>query len=292
MRKRNIAMILAVALLLTVMLTACNGSKTDAPAVSSGIKVEIKGSGAEKAAYEYIQDTVTAFEYGMEYDEEGLTRIAESFYGSAASTLSALRYAADCLLGDEIPEDYDRPADWDVVASMSWASPAAYFFEGIVLEAQGKADEAGDCFTKAAVNPAFGEVSKDLKEFATIKGDALRRLRDEAARVETEIFALYPPQFSPIVRHENNCNAAYLRGQATELLQKEEPDTEGALQYFHAALTVDPFSGDNYVGFIGLYIVLGDADAALSYLNEGLLVDPESEMLNALLEKIVEVSKE
>ena len=292
MRKRNSAMILAVALLLTATLTACNGSKSDAPAVSSGIKVEIKGSGAEKAAYEYIQDAVTTFEYGMEYDEEGLTRIAGSFYGSAASALSALRYAADCLLGDEIPEDYDRPADWDTIASMSWASPTAYFFEGLVHEAQGKADEAGDCFAKAALNPVFADGGKDLKGFANIKGDALRRLRDEAARVETEIFALYPPQFSPVPRHENNWNDAYLRGQAAELLQKEEPDTEGALQYFHAALTVDPFSGDNYVGFIGLYIVLGDSDSALSYLTEGLLVDPESEMLNALLEKIVEVYKE
>jgi len=292
LKKRSIAMLLASMFLLSVTLTGCKGGKPAAPTVSSNIKVEIPGGASkdERIAYEYIQGAVTAFEHGMEYAEEGLQRLADSFYGTAASTLCALRYAADCLLGEE--SDDSRPADWDTIASMGWGSPAAYFFEGLVLETQGNGTGAEECYRKAEVNPVFADGGKDLKGIANIKGDALRRLRNEAARVEDEIFALYRPEFFSIPRNENNFNPAYLRAQALKCLSGNEPDTAEALAYFHAALAVDPFSGENYAALIALYISLGDGDTAVYYLNEGLFIDPRSEMLNALINKIEEVAEQ
>lgn len=253
------------------------------PAVSSGINVEMPGgvSDDEKAAYEYIQGVVAAFEYGMEYDEMGLLHPAESFFGTAASSLCALRYAADCLLG-EISDD-GRPSDWNKIASMGWRSPAAYFFEGLVLEAQGKAGEAADAYAKAAVNPYF-DGSDALKGIANISGDSLRRLRDKATRVEDEMFSLYSPTFYPITRHERNYDPVYLSEQGAACLNSDVPDTWGALMYYQAALSVNPFSGYIYAGLAVSYISVGDEVAAEAYLQDGLIIDPESPTLNALID--------
>ena len=268
------------------------GGDITIPTVSSGIKVNIPGgaSADEKAAYEYLQGVLKAFENGMEYDEMGLIRPAESLYGTAASTLCSLRYAADCLLGEE--NDDGRTDDWDTIASMGWGSPAAYFFEGLVCQAQGKADEAAACWKKAAVNPLFGNSGDALKGIANIKGDALRRLRDEAARVEDEIYKLYTPSFYPVPRHENNYDPVYLSQQGAACLEKDEPDPAGALMYYRAALSVNPFSGYNYACVVVAYISMGDGETAEDYLTEGLIIDPENQMLNELINKIEEVANQ
>ena len=269
-----------------------NSGGIDVPTVSSGIKVNIPGNATadEKAAYEYIQGAVEAFENGMEYDELGYIRPAEGFYGTAASTLCALRYAADCLLGEENADE--RIADWDIIASMGWGSPAAYFFEGLVCQAQGKTDEAAACWAKAAVNPVFESGGDTLKGIANIKGDALRRLRDEAARVEDEIFKLYTPVFYTVPRHENNCDPVYLSKQGAACLEQDEPDPASALTYYCAALSVNPFSGYNYACCVVAYIAMGDGDAAEEYLTEGLIIDPENKTLNELIGKIGEAAKQ
>ncbi|MCL2665547.1 MAG: zinc ribbon domain-containing protein [Defluviitaleaceae bacterium] len=261
--------------------------------VTSGITVEIPSSTSadEKAAYEYLQGVVEAFDYGMEYEEIGLIRPAESFYGTAASSLCSLRYALDCLLGEE--SGNGRINDWDAIASMGWGSPAAYFFEGLVCHAKGNADEAAACWTKAKANPLFAEDSGgDLKGIANISGDALRRLRDEAARVEDEMFKLHTPSFYPVPRHENNYDPVYLSRQGAACLQQDEPDDVGALMYYRAALSVNPFSGYNYACVVVAYISIGDGTAAEVYLTEGLIIDPEDKTLNALIEKIGEAANQ
>ncbi|MDR0491842.1 MAG: hypothetical protein LBH28_11430, partial [Oscillospiraceae bacterium] len=269
------------------------GESRDLPTLSSGIKAPIPGGASddEKAAYEYIQGAIEAFESGMEYEAIGLIRPAESFYGAAASSLCSLRYAADCLLGEE--SGNGRIADWDTIASMGWDSPAAYFFEGLVCQGQGKTDEAAACWAKAAVNPLFAEDGgDDLKGIIDLSGDALRRLRETAAKVEDEFFILYTPSFYTVPRHEQNFDPAYLSEQGAACLNKDEPDTAGALMYYRAALSVNPFSGYNYACLVVVYISLGDGDAAEDYLKEGLIVDLEDETLNALIDKIGEVANQ
>jgi tetratricopeptide (TPR) repeat protein len=240
-------------------------------------------------SYEYIQAVIEAIENGMEYAEVGLPRLADSLYGTAASSLCALRYAAACLLGEA--DGNGRFADWDIIASMGWKSPAAYFFEGLVHEAQGRTDNAADCYAKASVNPYFTD-GDEFKGIASLSGDNLRRLRDEAARVEGEIFKLYEPVYSTAPRHEKNYDPVYLAEQAAACLKQDEPDMAGALAYYRAALSVNPFSGYNYAGLVVVYMAMGDGETAEAYLKEGLIIDPTDKTLNALIDKLEEVTKQ
>jgi tetratricopeptide (TPR) repeat protein len=175
---------------------------------------------------------------------------------------------------------------------MGWDSPAAYFFEGLVSQSQGKTSEAEECWAKAAVNPVFTDGGGELKGITNIKGDALRRLRDEAIRVEDEIFKLYVPVYLSIPRHEKNYDPVYLAEQAAACLNKDEIDAAGALAYYKAALSVNPFSGYNYAGVAVAYISIGDGDAVETYLKEGLIIDPESNTLKELISKIKGVNNE
>jgi tetratricopeptide (TPR) repeat protein len=192
-------------------------------------------------------------------------------------------------LGEESGDG--RPADWYTIASMGWGSPAAYFFEGLVLESQGKADEAAACWGSAAANPVFEDGGEDLKGIANLNGDALRRLRDTAVKAEDEMFKQYKPLYYAVPRFERNFDPVYLCQQGEMYLQKEEPDTVGALMYYNAALSVNPFSGYNYACIIVACIAIGDSDAAEAFLTEGLIIDGENETLNALIGILGEVAK-
>jgi len=255
------------------------------------VEVPANATENEKIAYAYVQGVLFAFEDGQEYAEMGLTRFAECFYGTAASSLCSLRYAVECLLKKETATANDgRLRNWDTIAALGWGSPAAYFFEGLVCEAQGKNAEAAECYRKAALNPSFPkEEANNLKRIKDLNSSALERLLVMLIEREEAIFAAYEPQFAAIPRHEQNYSPAFLREQALECLKKDGEDLSGALSFAHAALQVDPFNGDNYAGQVALSLLLGNEDAAVAYLNEGLFADPDNEALNLLYNSMKKV---
>ena len=242
-------------------------------------------SDEEMTAYEFMQDMIGVCEIGWLTYEIGLDRTAHSFYCTAASSISSMRYAVDCLLG-LTPEEY-RPDDWDYIASLSWASPAAWFFEGVVHEAQGRRGEAAECYRKAALNPDYYTNADELKTIKDLDADALNELRAALMDLEDQMFEKYEPMGIVIPRHENNFDTSYLKERAQERLDDDD-DVYGALGYFHAALHVNPLDGANYAGPVFAYLYLGDTENSIKYLNEGLFIDPDNEGLNVLLEAMKE----
>jgi len=253
----------------------------DAPAIPP-LVVPTNAPVAEKTFYEFIQGALDACELGLAFQYIGYDRAARSIYGASAASISSVRYAVDCLLGSA-PEA-GRLNDWNSIASLSWSSPAPYFFEGLVHEAKGRSAEASECYRKEALNPgAFAGSDRD--ELKTLKGMdqiALRNLRAELVKAEDSIFTEFNPAASVIPRHEKNFDPEYLKGRAQKSLD-DDGDAVSALAYFAASLQVNPFNGDNYAGPVIVYFVLEEFDIAFDYLNEGLLVAPENAWLNALL---------
>ena len=98
-----------------------------------------------------------------------------------------------------------------------------------------------------------------------------------------------------IPRGEFNWYPDYLREQALKALDVPEAaedagageqDVALALLYTHAAISLEPFNGDNYAGLAAMYLGLEETDTAIRWLNEGLFIDTENEALNALLESM------
>ena len=266
-------------------------------------------SDEEMIAYMYIEYVISVFDMGHEFADDGLMIAAECPYGIAAASISSMRYAVDCLLelNGVAPPDDGRLYDWDEIAALGWVSPYPYIFEGVVLTAKDEKDAAVSCFEKAGLNPAISEDDHLLLFIINLDTGQLQTLRAALTEAESKIFAAYTPNPAAIPRSEYNFNVAYLLEQGAKALETTEagetddtedtedtedavgPDVALALQYYRAALSLEPFDGTIYASLAALCMDIGEAEAAIGWLNEGLYVDPENEVLNKLFEAMKEV---
>ncbi len=248
-------------------------------------------SGSAKIAGAYIDGFAKFYEQGGEYTELGLTLQADYAYGWAGASVSAMRLCVDCLLymkgeGKTLEEIAGgRPDNWDEIAAMNYASPYPYYFEGLVYNAEAENGYAQACYEKALINPAFSaENGEALVVLEIMSVSELKALKKKLISLEDQIYAVYKPEKSKIGRYELNFSDEYLRTLAKEKLAASETDYRGALRYYEAALAVNPFEGDNFVGCALMHFYMNDIDKTFYYVNEGLFVDPEHEGLGGLAE--------
>jgi tetratricopeptide (TPR) repeat protein len=264
----------ALCLLLAVSTAACALLPSPAPM---------------KIADAYIRGFTKFYEQGGEYTKLGLQLQAEYAYGWAGASASAMRYCVDCLLymkgeGKSLDEVVGgRPGDWDKIASMNYASPYPYYFEGLVYNAESKNDYAQRCYENALKNPAFSaDNGEALVVLEVMSINELKAVKKKLTAFEDKLYGIYQPEKTTIPRGEFNFSDAYLRTMAKELLTANSEDYRGALRYYEAALAVNPFEGDNFVGCALMNLSLDDMAKTCYYVNEGLFVDPKHEGLARL----------
>lgn len=258
-----------------------------------------KQSEAVKITDVYIDGFSTLCDQGNEYMELGLQLQADYAYGWAAASISSMRYCIDCLLylegeGDTLEDVVgERLGSWDEIAAMNYASPYPYFFEGLVYNSQGKNEDAKKCYEKALVNPKFStEYDDSLMVLDVLSVNELKSVKKKLTELENKIFEVYTPLKSSYPRSHMNYSDKYLRTLAKESLEANEDDYRSALRHYEAALAVNPFEGDNFVGCALMHMYLGNVDQTFFYVNEGLYVDPEHEGLNRIAEFLNEEMSE
>ena len=265
---------------------ASSGSKGNSNA-GGDVKVEVpkNASNEEKLAYNYIEFTMEFWQKGMEYDEAGLSYVADSFFAMAAANTCSMRYAIDCILElkGSPPANDERLRDWEAIAALGWASPFPYFFEGVVLEAKGDGGGANECYRKAALNPNFLEGMENFKTIKDLDEKALKSLKATLEELEDKIFetTVYE-QFIFIPRDENNFSVDYLREKAMACLEAETEDLVGAYDYYLAAVLANPFDGDSYAQLAVVCLYLDKGDLFAGCINAGLAVNPKNERLGFL----------
>lgn len=244
------------------------------------------GSDTAQITDAYIDGFSRFYEQGNEYTDLGIQLQADYAYGWSAASVSAMRFCVDNLIslkdkGRTLEEISDgRPDDWDEIASMNYASPYPWYFQGLTFSALGKNDEAQACYESALRNPAFSsENDESLSVLLTMSSEELEAVREKLTKLEDKIFAVYEPEQSSYPRETLGFNDAYLRTLAKECLGADPENYRGALRHYEAALRVNPFEGDNFVGCALMHLYLDETDEAFFYVNEGLYVDPEHEGL-------------
>jgi tetratricopeptide (TPR) repeat protein len=245
-----------------------------------------KQSELEKIPEAYIDGFAKFYEQGNEYTELGLQIQADYAYGWAAASISSMRYCIDCLLylngeGETLEQVTGQRMDnWDEIAAMNYASPYPYYFEGLVYNVQDKNEDARKCYEKALVNPAFSsQTDESLSVLLTLSVKQLKSLKKKLIEWEDKIFAVYQAERNPYPRSEFNYSDKYLRTLAREVLEEDQTNYRSALRHYKAALAVNPFDGDNFVGCALMSLYMDDMDRTFFYVNEGLYVDPEHEGL-------------
>lgn len=273
------------ALLLAMVFTLCFSSCSAST-----------GSDALQVTDEYIEAISKFYDLGTDYTELGMQIQAGYAYGYAAASISSMRLCVDTLLhmageGANLEEVLgDRTGDWDALASFNYASPFPWLFQGLSLHAQNRAEEAQECYHNAALNPDFDIKSGDviLFELANMSGDELKTFKEKLTKLEDRIYATYTPEPNLYPRDKYGFSALYLTSLAQEELEASEGDFTGALRHYEAALSVDPFDGDNFVSCALACLYLGDMDKTFFYVNEGLLADPQHEGLSVLAKRLNE----
>ena len=260
-----------VCLVLAISLCGCGGRTPD----------------TVKIAEAYIDGFSKLYERGNEYTDSGLQLQAEYSYGWAAASVSSMRYCVDCLLylkgeGKSLDEVVgERMGDWDRIASLNYAVPYPWYFEGLIYNTQGKNAAAQSCYEKALLNPAFSpEHDEALSVLHIMTVNELKSIKVKLTELEDKIYTDYKPEHTGYPREELGFSDSYLRTLARESLLNDPTDYRGALRHYEAALRVNPFEGDNFVGCALMHLYLGEMDETYFYVNEGLFVDPEHEGLN------------
>lgn len=90
------------------------------------------------------------------------------------------------------------------------------------------------------------------------------------AALEGKISAVYEWEQTDYPRETLGFDDVYLRTLVKECLETNPTDYRRALRHYEAALKVNPFEGDNFVGCALMHLYLEEMDEAFFYVNEGL----------------------
>ncbi len=285
MKKRIIPLLLALMALL--FLAACGGdepggAQTDTPG-SGGIQAVDPDAPAHERLLAQAENHLVA---ARQQNDVGLTLQGEYFYGQAQASVSALRYAVDTILwlmgeGESLA-DVTAGApyrDWNAIVAAGMGSPAPHYFEGLVLEIQGKKPEAQVCYDRAAANPNYEEA--DFWYLRNMTVEELYALREEVLAVEVAIYEEYTPRTA--LCSVERTGAEYSPTYHLTLAAQAAADGHDQLAWECAlnALLTNPTQPELYAAAVSYGLNAGSEDA-VSILNEGLFVFPEDGKLNYL----------
>ena len=282
MLKKLLSSTLTVLLLLS--LAACGGSPGNPDAVKSEPDSLHGRYLAAMAALEAEGDALAA---------KGLTLQGESYYAFAAASVSSLRYAVEYILflrgeGESLAAvcEGSLVTGWDDIAAVCYASPYPYYFEGLIMQIQGEDEKADFFYAAALLNPAYPEEDVIFYYLRDLAITELHQMQTDLRAQEEHCYSRIALQ-TPVIERDVLCfDADYLLLGAGEAIEAEDYAT--AYGYASAAQRTDPFRADNYSAAALCALLCGDLEAAALYIDEGLILDPEHEGINAVFTMLLD----
>lgn len=243
----------------------------------------LPGNRNKKTAHEELIAEVRelAAAAAEQYDA-GLTFESEYVFGLAQAEISSLRLFIDWLLwlrgeGENITAVIgDAPyRSWEEIVAAGIGSPAPFSFEGLLCRVTGEKERSEELYEKAKYNPLYEE--RDLYYLRDLPVGELRAVREEAAKLELEIYGVYTPRtvlLAPPTGAE--FSPAYHLAMAEE--RAEDPKAAAACAL--NALLASPLTPSLYAGASVYELNAGNAELALEILNDGLFLAPEDASVN------------
>ena len=213
---------------------------------------------------------------GLDFLGFGMTRQASYCFSYVGGSVSAVRLAAEQILGKE-PTGF---GDWDTVGAISFATPVPYLCEAVAADHNGDTERAEACKTLAAMNPDQLAEYTVFSALADMDQKTLESLTNALIEFENHIYWFYPAD--PIPRERNGMEWSpefhlVLAGALEELGQ-----TKLATDAYLDALAQDPFNPELFAMCAKAMYQAGDIGLMLTYIEEGLLMDSDHALLNAL----------
>ena len=213
---------------------------------------------------------------GLDFLGFGMTRQASYCFSFVGGSISAVRLAAEQILGQE-PTGF---GDWDTVGSISFATPVPYLCEAVSATFAGDSERAEEYKTLAEINPNQIAEYETFAALAVMDQNTLKELAAALIEFEKHIYWFYPAD--PIPRERNGMEWSpefhlVLAGAFEELGQ-----TKLATDAYLDALAQDPFNPELFAMCAKAMYQAGDIGLMLTYIEEGLSIDSDHALLNAL----------
>ena len=291
---KRIFMIL-LSLILATSLSACSLSSLIQLGSSPADGDELIGDGT--SYHDFITVMKAIKERGDKASELVLPVNSEYYYSFAGSSVSAMRYAAEYILwlkgeGDTLASftSGSRYTGWDTIAEINYASPYANYFEGLLLEVQGKFEECTEPYAWASVMPAFPKEGLDFYYLKNLSADKLYELRDDLRGLENSIYAVYTPVLTGAEWDRELFDKEFLIAKSSDHVKSGEYET--ALWYAKNALKADPFDVTVWRNAAMCAMYALDMEQMGEYVDEGLAIFPQDETLSMLRESMIDAVKE
>ena len=286
MTKRILTLLLA--LLLVLSLGACKNPNQDDPPNGDDPAV---GDGTSYSDFMEVMGDIK--KYGDESAELNLTAQSEYYYSFAGASVSAFRYAVEYVLwlkgeGDTLASFTadSRYTGWDTIAEINYSSPYATYFEGMLLDFQGKHDEAVTPVALASIMPMFPEEGLDFSYLRTMEADALYTLRDSLRALEDTIYGAYTPSLTGREWDKYLFDEEYILEQTYTSVQANDYGT--ALYYAKQGLKANPFDAKIWRNAAMSALYAEELTLMGAYVDEGLVIFPEDESLLALKQMLID----
>ena len=239
------------------------------------VKLEL-GSEAQAALPDFAAAVEVLRDQGLEFLSYGMPRQASWYLSFAGGSVSAVRYAAELLLG----ESSTGFSGWDTIGAISLCSPVPFLCEAVTAEKSGDTDRAAQCRELAARNPYTANGFDDFSALASLSDSGLRELVEGLKSFEEHIYWFYPADPQSAERSGMEWSADYHLGLAA--LCTEMGLTTQATDCCMDALAADPFDPEVFSSCAVAMYSISDLELMQVYIEEGLLIDPEHGGLNAL----------
>jgi len=272
------------------------------------ITITFTASGITKTIQNTNDDTYTSYtdfiqimneikDLGDQVAELGLPVQSEYYYSFAGASIGALRYAAEYVLwlkgeGNDFASFTadSHYSGWSTIAEINYSSPYPSYFEGLLLDIQGKYEEALQPYIISSIMPYFPEEGLDFSYLKGMDITSLYTLRDNLRALEADLYKVYTPKITGAQWDRYNFDSEYLRASSQENINIK--DYQKALHYAKLALKADPFDVLNWRNACFCALAANEYQTMGEYLDEAIVIFPEDEQLITLRQAIIDtVSK-
>ena len=224
----------------------------------------------------------TYLDRANDLDDVGNVLTAEYLRGYAQAEVSSLRMSIDTILwlmgeGESLSAVIGNAPyrTWEAIIGAGLGNDAPFYFQGLLLEIQGKKDEAEESYQKAAMNTSHEE--RDFYYLRHMSVEELYQLREKVLELEYDIVEQYTPRTALV---KEPTGAEFAPAFHLAVMKEYEESPSDIYQCAVNALLTNPTDPSLYSIAATAAINAEKLEEAYEFINDGLFLFSDDAELN------------